>query len=137
MQLWRRLSPQARLVNEYGPTETAVGCVTHEIAPDWQARGAAGVSIGRPVDNMRIHILDTQGRLYVTTRAGLQVFDQAGRVNAILTRPQNAWLSNAVFGGKDLDVLYVTCGDKVYRRKTRAKGVLSFQPPVLTPAPRL
>jgi len=81
--------------------------------------------------------VDEKGRLYVTTAAGLQVFDQAGRVNAIIPKPQPAWLSNVCFGGKDLDTLYVTCGDKVYSRKTKTKGVLSFRPPVLPEKPRL
>ncbi len=36
----------------------------------------------------------------------------------------------STFGGKDFDTLFVTCGDKVYQRKTKAKGVLGFQPPV-------
>ncbi|MEW6161571.1 MAG: SMP-30/gluconolactonase/LRE family protein, partial [Verrucomicrobiota bacterium] len=81
--------------------------------------------------------VDTRGRLYVTTEAGLQVFDQAGRVNAIIPKPQRAWLSNVAFGGPDLNELYVTCGDKIYKRKTRAKGVLSSLPPILPPAPRL
>jgi gluconolactonase len=81
--------------------------------------------------------IDTQGYLYVTSQMGLQVCDQAGRVNAIISKPQPAWLSNAVFGGPALDELYVTCADKVYRRKTKAKGVLSFQPPIKPTAPRL
>jgi sugar lactone lactonase YvrE len=68
---------------------------------------------------------------------GLQVCDQAGRVNAIISKPQPAWLSNAVFGGPALGELYVTCADRVYRRKTKAKGVLSFQPPIKPTAPRL
>ncbi len=78
--------------------------------------------------------VDTDGRLYVATRMGLQVCDQAGRVNAIIAKPQRATLSNAVFGGPGLDQLYVTCGDKVYRRKVKTKGVLSFQSPI-KPAP--
>lgn len=81
--------------------------------------------------------VDIQGRLYVTTEMGLQICDQAGRVNSIMTKPQRAWLSNAAFGGPALDELYVTCGDKVFKRKTKAKGVLSFQAPILPPAPRL
>jgi gluconolactonase len=81
--------------------------------------------------------MDTQGRLYVSTEMGLQICDQAGRVNAILPKPQNKWLSNAVFGGPNFNELYVTCGDKVYKRKTAAKGVLSFQAPIKPPAPRL
>jgi sugar lactone lactonase YvrE/enterochelin esterase-like enzyme len=81
--------------------------------------------------------VDRQGRLYVATEMGLQICDQAGRVNAILPKPQNKWLANAVFGGPNFDELYVTCGDKVYKRKTAVKGVLSFQEPIKPPAPRL
>ncbi len=85
-------------------------------------------------DGMKV---DTQGNLYVTTEIGLQICDQAGRVNAIIPKPQRAWLSNVVFGGPNLDDLFVTCGDKVYRRKTRAKGVFSFQQPLQPAAPKL
>jgi sugar lactone lactonase YvrE len=81
--------------------------------------------------------VDSQGRLYVTTHMGLQFCDQAGRVNGIISKPQNKWLSNVVFGGPNLDILFVTCADKVYQRKTKAKGVLSFHAPIFPPAPRL
>lgn len=81
--------------------------------------------------------VDTDGRLYVTTALGLQVFDQAGRCNAVVPRPQPKWLSNVVFGGEGLHDLYVTCSDKVYRRKTRATGVLSWRDPIRPAAPRL
>jgi sugar lactone lactonase YvrE len=80
---------------------------------------------------------DSQGRLYVTSMLGLQVCDQAGRVNCIISRPQRAWLANVVFGGPDLDYLYATCGDKVFKRKTKVKGAVSFRPPITPPAPRL
>ncbi len=81
--------------------------------------------------------MDTQGRLYVTTRSGLQVCDQLGRVHLILPRPQNAWLSNVVFAGPNLDTLYITCGDKVYRRRVNATGVVPTREPVQPPKPRL
>jgi len=80
---------------------------------------------------------DTQGRLYVATELGLQFCDQAGRVNGIIAKPQNKWLANVVFGGPKFDTLFVTCSDKVYKRKTRAEGVLSFREPIKPPAPRL
>jgi amino acid adenylation domain-containing protein len=35
--LWRALCPQARIINEYGPTETAVGCIVHEVENDTPA----------------------------------------------------------------------------------------------------
>lgn len=81
--------------------------------------------------------VDRDGRLYVTSSGGLQVCDQAGRVIGIISKPQNKWLANVVFGGRNMDTLFVTCTDKVYRRKTKAKGVLSFQDPILPPSPRL
>jgi sugar lactone lactonase YvrE/enterochelin esterase-like enzyme len=81
--------------------------------------------------------VDTEGRIYLTTEMGLQIFDQLGRCHLILTKPQDAWFSNVAFGGPELNTLYVTCGDKVYRRKVNAKGVLSWQAPVQAPRPRL
>jgi sugar lactone lactonase YvrE/enterochelin esterase-like enzyme len=74
---------------------------------------------------------DKEGRLYVCTRLGLQVFSPAGQVIGILNTPQQSrWLANVGFGGKNLEYLYVCNGDHVYRRKTNASGVLSWQAPV-------
>jgi sugar lactone lactonase YvrE/enterochelin esterase-like enzyme len=81
--------------------------------------------------------VDRDGRLYVTTELGLQVCDQAGRVNVIIPKPQKAWLSNVVFGGPALDELYVTCGDKVFKRKTRVKGLIPSLEAIKPRAPRL
>lgn len=80
--------------------------------------------------------LDTEGFLYVATRLGVQISDQPGRVNAILNKPQPASLSNLVFGGPDMQWLYVTNGDKVYRRHLQRKGVVPWNP-VKPPVPRL
>ena len=81
--------------------------------------------------------VDARGQLYVTTEMGLQICDQAGRVNIILPKPQKAWLSNAAFAGEAFDELFITCGDKVYKRKMKVKGVLSANSPIKPPAPRL
>ncbi|HEX7962763.1 MAG TPA: SMP-30/gluconolactonase/LRE family protein [Terriglobales bacterium] len=80
--------------------------------------------------------LDTEGFLYVATRLGVQICDQPGRVNAILNKPQAASLSNLVFGGPDMQWLYVTNGDKVYRRHLQRRGVVPWNP-VKPPVPRL
>jgi sugar lactone lactonase YvrE/enterochelin esterase-like enzyme len=66
---------------------------------------------------------DSLGYLYVTTKLGVQICDQPGRVVAILSKPQPGALSNISFGGRDMDYLYVTSGDKVYRRRLRRTGV--------------
>ena len=81
--------------------------------------------------------MDDQGRLYVATAMGIQILDQLGRVNQILNKPQNAFLSNVCFGGEDRDWMWVTCGDKVYRRKVAAKGVVSWEKPTKPPKPGL
>lgn len=72
--------------------------------------------------------VDAVGRLYVATVAGLQMFDPTGRMGGVIAKPQNAFLSNAAFGGPELDTLYVTCTDKVYRRKTQTRGVRYGRP---------
>ena len=67
--------------------------------------------------------VDARGRLYVATHAGLQMFDTTARLGGVILKPQNKFLSNATFGGPKFDTLYVTCTDKVYRRRTKTKGV--------------
>jgi len=81
--------------------------------------------------------LDTNGNLYVATALGVQFCDQAGRVNGIISKPQNKWLANVVFGGANFDELYACCSDKVFKRKMNTRGANSFQPPIKPPAPRL
>lgn len=71
--------------------------------------------------------VDTVGRLYVTTRAGLQMFDPIGRMGGVIHKPvANQPLSNVCFGGPKLDTLYVTAGEKVFKRATQATGVVYF-----------
>ena len=79
---------------------------------------------------------DADGRLYVATRLGIQVCDQAGRVNAILPTP-NGKASNLCFGGDDFRTLFVTAGDKVYKRRLKPRGAQSFEAPIKPTAPRL
>ncbi len=84
-------------------------------------------------DGMRV---DRDGRLYVATRLGIQICDQAGRVNAIIPTP-NGKVSNLCFGGANGDVLFATCGDKVYKRKLKVKGANAWDVPNKPAAPRL
>ncbi len=79
---------------------------------------------------------DRAGRLYVATRMGIQFCDQAGRVNGIIPTP-NGRVSNLCFGGENFDVLYATCGDKVYCRKVKVQGANHDQAPIKPAPPRL
>lgn len=90
---------------------------------------------GSGADGMAV---DTEGRLYVTSHLGIQFCDQAGRVNGILAKPEpTAWASDICFGGPDFKTLYLTAGDKVWRRKTKAQGVLPQATPIVPRPPRL
>src|SRR6516225_2438548 len=60
--------------------------------------------------------VDSDGRLYVATLLGVQVCDQAGRVNCILPTPTGR-VTSLCLGGENFDHLYAACGDKVYARK--------------------
>lgn len=84
-------------------------------------------------DGMRC---DRNGRLWVATNMGLQVCDQAGRVNCILPTP-NGKCSNLCFGGPKFDTVYATCGEKVYSRKVKVTGANAWQAPLKPTGPRL
>ncbi|MEV0318575.1 amino acid adenylation domain-containing protein [Streptomyces sp. NPDC050658] len=47
-----------RIVNEYGPTETAVACTAYEAGGAPGAATGGPVPIGRPITNVRVHVLD-------------------------------------------------------------------------------
>ena len=80
--------------------------------------------------------VDTDGRLYVATTLGIQVCDQAGRVNFIISTP--AIPHDVCFGGKNLSELFIACGDKIYKRPTKVHGIVSGQmPPIKPTAPKL
>jgi sugar lactone lactonase YvrE/enterochelin esterase-like enzyme len=80
---------------------------------------------------------DVEGRVYIATALGLQVFDQIGKCHMILPPPHRAALANVAFGGPGLDELYITNGDKVFKRKVKVKGVLPWKAPIKPAPPRL
>ena len=79
---------------------------------------------------------DTAGRVYITSRLGIQVLDQLGRVNAIIPVP-GGMPANCCFGGTNFDILYVTCKDKIYRRKLKTRGANTFEDPYKPKIPNL
>lgn len=71
--IYRKFQEKIDIYNEYGPTETVVGCMIYKFDPEKDK--SASVPIGRPVDNMQLFILDrcqkllppgVQGELYVS-----------------------------------------------------------------------
>jgi gluconolactonase len=64
--------------------------------------------------------LDREDRLYVTTVAGVQVFDAAGKYLGTIKVPRQP--ANAGFSGPDKRVLYVTAREGLYRINMLAQG---------------
>ncbi|WP_231108134.1 non-ribosomal peptide synthetase, partial [Xanthomonas graminis] len=60
---WQALAPHTRLINEYGPTETVVGCVVHDTTREDALDPSGRVPIGQPIAHLRIHVLDAHGQL--------------------------------------------------------------------------
>ncbi len=55
LSFWHRNAPCTRMINEYGPTETVVGCCVYQ-APAGADPGA--IPIGRPIANTTLYVLD-------------------------------------------------------------------------------
>ena len=81
------------------------------ILPDKPGPGSDGIT------------LDADGRLYVATHAGIQMFDPTGRMGGVILNPRRKYLSNIVFGGPNREYLYATSVDKVFRRKMKSRGL--------------
>lgn len=117
-------------VSEYGGTNVWVFRVE---ADGSLAHGSRYMTLRTPVgkpesagDGMTP---DTMGRYYVTSTLGIQMFDWTGRMGGVIAKPQNKACVSVAFAGPNLEYLYACCTDKIYRRKTQAKGVLFFEPP--------
>jgi amino acid adenylation domain-containing protein/non-ribosomal peptide synthase protein (TIGR01720 family) len=56
LDLWNRVCPQTRLLNLYGATEVSVDSTVWTCEPD-----AERISVGRPIINTAVHVLDPAG----------------------------------------------------------------------------
>ena len=76
--------------------------------PEGKESGADGMAV------------DREDRLYVTTVAGVQVFDAAGKHLGTIKVPRQP--ANAGFAGPDKRVLYITAREGLYRINMLAQG---------------
>jgi enterochelin esterase family protein len=61
--------------------------------------------------------LDKIGRYYVTSALGIQIFDPTGRMCGVLPMPNTGKpLTSCTLAGVNHEYLYVTNGDKIFRR---------------------
>jgi sugar lactone lactonase YvrE/enterochelin esterase-like enzyme len=87
--------------------------------------GAAGMAV------------DQRGILYVATLLGIQMCDQAGRVQGIISAPRGVVFLNIAFGGANFDEMFASGSGQIFRRKLKTTGALSFQAPIKPAAPSL
>ncbi|HEU4712843.1 MAG TPA: amino acid adenylation domain-containing protein [Pyrinomonadaceae bacterium] len=57
-EFWKRNAPETRIINEYGPTETVVGCCVYNIPAADVEPGP--VSIGHSISNMEVYLLNSE-----------------------------------------------------------------------------
>ena len=122
LRLWRAFAPGTRLINEYGPTETVVGCCVYEVRAD--DPGTGPVAIGHPIANTELYVLDAEGKPLPDGVAGELYIGGAGVARGYLNRPEltaERFIPDA-FSGREGAFLYKT-GDLARRR---ADGVFEY-----------
>ncbi|MES2219629.1 MAG: SMP-30/gluconolactonase/LRE family protein [Acidobacteriota bacterium] len=76
--------------------------------------------------------MDRDGYAYAATRMGVQIFDRNGRVRAILP-VYGHQLAGICFGDADMQTIYVSTGNAIYRRKLKSVGFLPSAAPIVLP----
>ena len=119
---WQDASPETIYINEYGPTETVVGCCVYEVSKDERLSGS--VPIGRPIANTQLYVLDSFLQPVPTGVAGELYIGGAGVARGYLNQPEltaERFIPDG-FGSKPGGRLYRT-GDLV---RYRLDGQLEF-----------
>ena len=122
LRLWRQAAPATRLINEYGPTETVVGCCVYEVQPEDPQNGS--VPIGRPIANTQLYVLDSNLQPVAPGVMGELYIGGDGVARGYLNRPeltQERFLTDP-FSGRNGARLYKT-GDLA---RYRPDGILEY-----------
>jgi amino acid adenylation domain-containing protein len=85
ISFWRERAPGTRLFNEYGPTETVVGCCVYEVTGT-ESPYETAISIGRPIANTQIYLLDAGHQLAPSLATGELYIGGAGLARGYLNR---------------------------------------------------
>lgn len=86
LQKWRHHAPSTRLINEYGPTETVVGCAIYELKESADVSETTTLPIGKPIANTELYILDENGNLVPRGAVGELYIGGAGVARGYVNR---------------------------------------------------
>jgi amino acid adenylation domain-containing protein len=82
---WEKFAPDTVLINEYGPTETVVGCCVYRVPHGTHTTGV--IPIGRPIANTQLYILDEARQPVAVGTPGELYIGGAGVARGYLNRP--------------------------------------------------
>jgi enterochelin esterase family protein len=123
------LSPDQRflIVSEYGGTNAWSYAIADDGSLRWGERYMElRTPRNRPDSGGDGMTVDAAGRCYITSHAGIQMFDATGRLGGVIAKPTaNKACVSVGFGGANHEWLYACASDKVFRRKTLASGAVS------------
>ncbi len=86
LAFWQAAAPDTVLVNEYGPTETVVGCCVYQVPPGKHSAGA--IPIGRPIANTQLYVLDRHRQPVPIGVPGELYIGGDGVARGYLSRPE-------------------------------------------------
>ena len=109
---WQDHAPGVRLMNEYGPTETVVGCSAYVLPPAQHRAGP--VPVGRPIQNLTFHVLDAHLEPVPVGLPGELYIGGAGVARGYLGRP-------ALTAEKFVPDPFAEPGARMYRSGDRAR----------------
>ena len=78
--------------------------------------------VNRPESGGDGMAVDQEGRPFITSHVGIQVFDPTGRLGGVISKPSDKACVSVAFADRDRSWLYACASDKVLRRKTLTKG---------------
>ncbi|HEX9940303.1 MAG TPA: amino acid adenylation domain-containing protein, partial [Longimicrobium sp.] len=109
---WQEHAPRVRLMNEYGPTETVVGCSAYVLPPGRHRAGP--VPVGRAIQNLAFHVLDAHLEPAPVGLPGELYIGGAGVARGYLGRP-------GLTAEKFVPDPFADPGTRMYRTGDRAR----------------
>ncbi|NEP72552.1 amino acid adenylation domain-containing protein, partial [Okeania sp. SIO2G5] len=86
VSFWSNNAPETKLINEYGPTETVVGCCVYQVKPEDSLKEV--IPIGSPIANTQLYILDKHQQPVPLGVPGELYIGGAGLARGYLNRPE-------------------------------------------------